>query len=201
MDARRRGVNWLLVWIGVALLVGAGLIVGVSLVPGANVESRGADTAPAGFAGPLQDVRVGGLDLRVPADFQIAASEPCASSTFYDGSSPGVVWVDKFDWGAAFACPMRPSGQETTPTPTGVVWVSVAPYGARSVHQGDDPTKAGKIVARRHAADQTVDVEALGRGPGVLLVFTADHVVVGITPAHPADRLIDEVLGGSRHQP
>jgi hypothetical protein len=55
MRGMNRGVNWLLVWIVIALVVGAALIVGVSLAPGYHASlgvPRGA-VAAASPGAPL----------------------------------------------------------------------------------------------------------------------------------------------------
>jgi hypothetical protein len=220
-DSRpRRGVNWLVVWIGIGLLVAAGLIVGVNLMPVAQPDSLGGSrnapsptrsaspvgpASPIGPAAPTQGVTLGGLTIRVPAGYQVVEQpNECSAPPPFDGSSTGYVVVTGFDWGAVSSCPMIPAQPGSTPTPTPPappVHLMVMRY--RDPVSGYDAipdiTKAGARVATTRAAGQEVDEEREtdAQGGGTLIVFTRDKVVVELVGTQPSDPLVARLLSSA----
>lgn len=202
MDAGRRGVNWLLVWIGIALLVGAGLVVGVSLDPGAHADARSVAAQPDG---PLRDIRIAGLDVRVPADFQVTKQQTnCGPRPVFDGHSQGVVVVDGFPWGSVSSCPEVPAQPSASPVPewppSDLPTLEIARYDPnQGVRALSDPTKSGRSAGTRRAADQVVEVRT-DTGFSVrdtLLIFTRDRVVVDVGDSSPGDPLVTSLLSSA----
>jgi hypothetical protein len=154
--------------------------------PGSTVQPAAAKT-PA--------VEMSGLTVRLPAGAQLTKGAPCAPETPYNGTAPVYVDVWSFDWNAPSACPAEPASPPHTATlPRGVERIDVIPYSTAT--RADDPATAGTVAATRTAAGQKVElVTHVPSAPsGTLLVFTASHVALAVSPASPRDRAVAQLL-------